>query len=383
MKHPSAWFVAAAAVGASVFSACGGTSPVDLPYQNGFSSDDCEWKTQEDEGVSLGCAGGAYRVLVKDNADWYSSHVRLQDPVEGVRVELDATVQKGGGVFGVACWGADERERYSLLVTPQQEYAIRHEIGDGLATTVESGKDRRLAKGNGTRRIRADCLTGHGVTVLTLYVDGTKVAATTQQPWIQDFAAVGVDVNEAANGTEILFDNIAVRRLSTAELRRARQDAKGWGEAVCGAYDSFRRRLETSISRAESVMYPSDDPRVRRKALVRFYAQATALAHRLVAAAKRSGGAEFADTVRPKLIAEFEGIVRSFEVGERRAQLLPTRSQERFRSLWLDLLDWSDRQAEDQRQRLATIDEFNEGVLGDSFTYGSACEPISEIFGDY
>jgi hypothetical protein len=364
-------------------SACAGTSPVELPYQDDFSSDDCEWKTQEDERVSLGCADGAYRVLVKNNAEWYSSHVRLQDPVDGVRVEADATVRNRGGVFGVACWGTDERERYSFLVTPRQEYAIRHEIGDGLANTVKSGKDRRLAPGSGTRRIRGDCATDGDVTVLTLYVDGTKVAATTQQPSIQDFAAVGVDVNEAANGAEVVFDNFAARHLSTAELGRAREEARAWGEAVCGAYESFRHKLETSISHAEGVMYPSDDPHVKRGALVRFYAEASALARGLVAAAKESGGADLAGAARPRLIAEFERIRRSFEVGERRAQLLPSGSEERFIPPWLALLEWSDRQAEDQARRLRSIDDFNEGTLGDAFTVASACEPISEIFGDY
>jgi hypothetical protein len=383
MKLPWAWFVAAAGVTAIVLSACGGTSSVGLPYHNDFSSDDCEWKTQEDERVSLGCADGAYHVLVKDNAQWYSSHLRLRDPVDGLSVEADATVRKHGGVFGVACWGADGRERYSFLVTPLQEYAIRREIGDGLATSLESGKDRRLARGNGTRHIRADCLTGGGVTVLTLYVDGTKVATTTHQPWIEDFAAVGVDVNEVANGTEIVFDNVAVRRLSTAELSRARKQAKAWGEAVCGAYESFRRKLEAAISQAESVMYPSDDPRVRREALVRFYTEATALAHRLMAAAKQSGGAEVADAVRSRLTAEFEQITQSFEVGKTRAQLLPSASEERFNSPWLGLLEWSDLQAEDQAHRLRSIHDFNEGVLGGAFTAASPCEPIREIFGDY
>jgi hypothetical protein len=383
MKVRGMWLVAAVLAVATVPSACGGTPRADLPYQADFSRADCGWSTQDDDGVTLGCADGGYRVLVKDNDSWYSSHLRLDRPVKGLRVEADATVRKRGGVYGVSCWGEDERERYVFMITPLQQYVIRREIGEGSAVNLEGGDDRRLSRGNSTKRIRADCVTGGGTTVLTLYVDGTKIAQTTDPSGIQAFAAAGVEVNEAPDGAEFVFDDFAVRELSTAELARMRKEARAWGESVCGAYGAWRSQLETSISSAESVMYPSHDPGVRRKALVRFYAEAVQQAKQLLAVAKRSGGAQIADRARATLVAEFERIVQGFEAGKRGARLLPIGSEERFNPPWLALLDRSDRQASEQALKLVEISASNEGTLGDAFIAGSACEPIGEIFGDY
>jgi hypothetical protein len=333
--------------------------------------------------VTLGCADGGYRVLVKDNDSWYSSHVRLDASVQGLRVEADATVRNRAGVYGISCWGEDERERYAFMITPGQKYAIRHELGEGSAVNMHGGDDSRLSRGNSTKRIRADCVTGEGITVLTLYVDGAKIAQTTDPTGIQAFEAAGVDVNEAAEGADFVFDDFSARELSTAELTRMRKEATAWGASVCNAYASFRRDLEVSIASAEGVMYPSDDPRVRREALVRFYAEAVGEAKQLLAVAKRSGGGQIAGLARPKLVAEFEKIVRSFEIGGRRARLLPLGSGRRFNPPWLALLRWSDQQASEQARKLRLIGGLNRGTLGDAFTADSACDPISEIFGDY
>ena len=216
MKVRRKGFVAAVLAVATALCACGGTPAADLPYQADFSSDDCEWDEKDDDEVTLGCADGGYSILVKDNDRWYESHVQFDQPVKGIRVEADATVRKRGGVYGVSCLGEeDERQRYAFMVTPRQEYVIRREVGEGSAVAIEGGDDSRISRGRSTKRIRANCVAGEGATVLTLYVDGAKIAQATDPSGIQTFAAAGVEVNEADDGAEFVFEDFAVRELSS------------------------------------------------------------------------------------------------------------------------------------------------------------------------
>jgi pectate lyase len=200
-----------------ITTACS-TSPVKSPaesssgalFSDNFSDPSSGWdRFQNDTGVT-DYSNVGYLIYIKtaNIIKWANPSKTFQN---NVRIEVDASMSDGpdDNAFGVICRYQDADNFYYFYISSDSFGGIgKKENGHH---SVISSSDGKLLKidgvnmGAATNHLRADCI---GST-LTLYVNGTQVATTT------DSAFTGGDVGLIARtydtgGTDIVFTNFYV-----------------------------------------------------------------------------------------------------------------------------------------------------------------------------
>jgi hypothetical protein len=179
-------------------------------FSDNFSDTSSGWdRFQNDNGVT-DYANVGYLIYVKtaNIIKWANPYKVFQN---NVRIEVDATKSAGpdDNAFGVICRYQNPNNFYYFYISSDGFGGIgKKENGNHSIISSSDGKLREIIgvnKGTATNHLRADCIDS----TLTLYVNGTQVATTT------DSAFTGGDVGLIARtydtgGTDILFTNFYV-----------------------------------------------------------------------------------------------------------------------------------------------------------------------------
>src|SRR4051794_11594952 len=142
---------------AAVAAGCGGAGrPTSLPISDDFSDCSVGWSTDSDAYVSLGCASGAYRLLIKDPQIPQNARMFLAKGVRSLEIESDATRHAGPTqlgtknflVYGMGCWATPKRG-YLFLVSPDGSWSIAKILvgGSHLFTDLTSSTKRTAIRG--------------------------------------------------------------------------------------------------------------------------------------------------------------------------------------------------------------------------------------------
>jgi hypothetical protein len=215
---------------ASLVSGCAGSgTPTGLPVEDDFSDCSTGWSTDVDEFVSLSCADGSYRVLIKNPVKPQNARIFFSKGAESLNVEADATRRAGPQtvgsdeflVYGVGCWRS-QVQGYVFLISPDGAWGIE-KITTGTATPAtlaESPAPKAIPGLRKTNRIRAVCVGGRPEpTTLSLYVNGKRIAVTEDRAGFHSFLGFGFFVFSSKNGADVRFDNLVARTVTKPERR--------------------------------------------------------------------------------------------------------------------------------------------------------------------
>jgi hypothetical protein len=110
---------------------------------------------------------------------------------------------QGAYLFGISPDGY-----YTVAIDRAQTEEV--EVG----RLVEDQSDCPFRSGDTPNRIRADCIGEEGQTVLRLFVNGRELVETTDKPGLGRFVGLQFFVFSGRGGTDVRFDNLAVRDVS-------------------------------------------------------------------------------------------------------------------------------------------------------------------------
>jgi hypothetical protein len=191
----------------------------DVLFVDDFSAGCGAWSNDRDTRVALGCADGAYRVLVKNPDRPQQSRLFNLEPTERLSVESDAILikpRRGQFEFqGVSCWKSNGLVGYVFLISPDGSYYIvKEDVTAGGRRMLKTGESGDILPGPGARnRIGGDCAgDGRGPTELTLYVNRRRVAGVRERRGAGPFGGFGLFVGTSEPNTDVRFDDVIVRR---------------------------------------------------------------------------------------------------------------------------------------------------------------------------
>jgi hypothetical protein len=206
-------------------------SPVDdgsvgLPYSDEFDGD-CAWADEDDGGLTVGCDDGVYRLTVTEpEPEFDGSTMRLADETESLAVEAtmeigDEAAASGDFTFGITCLADVDPERgYAFLAAPNGDWAILRTTEGERIMVLRQGA---LPQGRTPERMRGVCAAaGDGATVLTLELDGERVAALEHERGHRRFAGFGLRLISERPGPELIVDRIRAAVPDAAEVAAAR-----------------------------------------------------------------------------------------------------------------------------------------------------------------
>lgn len=225
----------------ATLSACGGGAQTrqaaeGLPIRDDFQGE-CTWPQETTDSDEVSCADGQYKIVRKEGGGTSWIPRRTQRGYRSVSVGARTMVVSGLrgdnlALQGVGCWASGRGEPvlgYVFALTAfgdgTRGYFIgRHNEDDpeleGNPLRMEALVDEQsealppLAK---AAELRGECRkTGESVH-LSLYVDGTKVAETTDTrdaPKINVFVAYGFIAFASKPGTDFRYDDFVAEELS-------------------------------------------------------------------------------------------------------------------------------------------------------------------------
>ncbi len=184
--------------------------PVDVLFQDDFANPQSGWKRVNDPAGSSDYAGGRYRITVNSASSeiWANPGLSFTDAA----VEVDAT-QAGGpdnNLFGVVCRYADPEHFYFFALSSDGYYGIG-KMNDGRMELIDMQAfepSEAILRGKQTNHIRAEC----AGEALRLYANGQKLAEVQDADYARGDAGLIAGTLEKP-GTDILFDNFAVRQV--------------------------------------------------------------------------------------------------------------------------------------------------------------------------
>jgi hypothetical protein len=182
--------------------------------QDDFSDSASGWPINEGADWSIGYQEGAYRIELRHSDSQSASLVWREGALPNVAVAAEVLLHSGDEATSLAGVGCLEREGvgYIFVVSFDGMFAIGRfdEVGETLVT----GHLPPAARSTGTaNRIRGECRAGHGEKRLTMYVNDTKVATTTEPDdgGYHAFSAIRlVVVGSTEDEVDVRFDNAYV-----------------------------------------------------------------------------------------------------------------------------------------------------------------------------
>lgn len=178
------------------------------------------WLVEDDASLTFDYTGGAYRILIKERDAFWSSLTALPDRVGSMSVEVDLSLHAGRvrtDFYGVGCV-ASSQGAYLFGISPDGYYTVAVDRGETeeveVGRLVEEQSEQPFRSGDTPNRLRADCHGEEEGTVLRLFVNGRRLAETTDRPGLGRFVGLQFFVYSGRGGTDVRFDNLAVRELS-------------------------------------------------------------------------------------------------------------------------------------------------------------------------
>ncbi|MBA3737434.1 MAG: hypothetical protein H0W97_02595 [Actinobacteria bacterium] len=182
--------------------------------QDDFSDPSSGWPLNEGLDRSVGYQEGTYRIELRGADSHGASLTWSEGALPNVAVEADVRLRSGDRSTAAAGIGCLEREGlgYVFVIGFDGEFAIGR--FDDIGETLVTGHLPPSALPTGSSyTIRAECRAGYGVTRLAMYVNGTKVADTTEPDdgGYRTFTALRlVAVSTAEDMVDVRFDNASV-----------------------------------------------------------------------------------------------------------------------------------------------------------------------------
>jgi hypothetical protein len=135
-----------------------------------------------------------------------------------VRVTADAVQTRGSAgfeVLGIVCIANSKGAGYFFGVGPQERYYSLEKVARREFEVEREGRGNKAVRGlERVNRIRGDCIGGgEKATRVHFVVNGESLAVLRDRDGFDRFEAVGLAVFSAEGGTEVVFDNVVVKRL--------------------------------------------------------------------------------------------------------------------------------------------------------------------------
>jgi hypothetical protein len=140
------------------------------------------------------------------------------DRVRAVRIEADAVQTRGSSdfeVLGIVCIANRRGAGYFFGVGPEERYYSLEKVARREFEVEREGRRNKAVRGLGrVNRIRGECIGGGKKTTrVHLVVNGESLAVFKDKDGFDRFEAVGLAVFSVEGGTEVVFDNVLVKRL--------------------------------------------------------------------------------------------------------------------------------------------------------------------------
>jgi len=195
-------------------------APVNTPVSAGetlleddFSSED--WGTLTDSDNVIEYDGEALRMKIfKKN--WFVWSTPNGETYENTHMEITVTNNDGAATtsFGIMCHQQEtDSSYYYLAMTPAGEYAIvlaEDGKSDVFLTNNDQWADSKLIKKNASSyRVGADC----GKGVLSLYVDGQRIASVSDSTYTRGGVGVFAWSGEDISNADVTFDDFILTEL--------------------------------------------------------------------------------------------------------------------------------------------------------------------------
>lgn len=189
-------------------------------FDDDFSLEDGRWLVDETRVESFAYAKGGYRIRVTNprrSRVTYSASL-LGEQARAVRVTADAVQTRGTSdfeVLGVVCVANARGAGYFFGVGPQERYYSLEKVARREFEIEREGRGNKAVRRLGrVNRIRGDCIGGgKKATRVQLAVNGKSLAVWRDKDGFDSFEAVGLAVFSVDGGTEVVFDNVLVKRL--------------------------------------------------------------------------------------------------------------------------------------------------------------------------
>ncbi|MFF4616295.1 serine/threonine-protein kinase [Nonomuraea jabiensis] len=180
------------------------------PYEAGFGD---SWAIGASEGGSARQAGSGYELTVKPGWRLWKSAPR-QEPEGGVVVSAKATLEEGGGEYGVWCHGsASSGDRYEFGVSGSGKVTIVKRRTGTRGTTLYGPAD---ARGAAVNRVVAECGESEGKVTLRMWLNERLVAQASDSDAPYGPGESGVHAASGATGSaRVRFDSFALRPAGT------------------------------------------------------------------------------------------------------------------------------------------------------------------------
>jgi hypothetical protein len=141
------------------------------------------------------------------------------DRVRAVRIEADAVQTRGSSdfeVLGIVCIANRRGAGYFFGVGPEERYYSLEKVARREFEVEREGRRNKAVRGLGrVNRIRGECIGGGKKTTrVHLVVNGESLAVFKDKDGFDRFEAVGLAVFSVEGGTEVVFDNVVVKRLN-------------------------------------------------------------------------------------------------------------------------------------------------------------------------
>ena len=195
-------------------------APSDAVFADDFSNQDV-WLVRDDASFSTDYEKGRYRLLVREPETIWSSQVMLPREIESMSVDVDARFGVGrvrSDYYGVACTDSSSAS-YLFAISPEGYHSIAYDPGDDpdieIERLVEDYAPRRFSANRAWNTLSAVCTPRGDKTFLSLAVNGRTIAKTTHRRSSGKFVAVALFAYSGAGGTDVLFDDIVVRNVTT------------------------------------------------------------------------------------------------------------------------------------------------------------------------
>ena len=186
--------------------------------RDSFSDPRSGWDSEVFEEGEIGYIDGTYRILVKDEDLQLWGNIGVDQRLDALRLEVEATQLAGasGDLVGARCYtDVDSNVGYLVGIATAERGYLLAAFRRGDYRLLESGEAvdavRPLREEN---QLRVECVASpEGPTVLTLAVNEQVLVRAEDHFGGREFDGVGLFVDTTAGGAEALFDDLVLTEL--------------------------------------------------------------------------------------------------------------------------------------------------------------------------
>jgi hypothetical protein len=204
------FIVLALATAACCLPGIGRRSSPPVLFEDDFSSPSSGWEQGDYDTGTVGYEGGTYAVssIGGGNTMWGVAHISLSDVTIRVKTAQVSAPDNDNNSYGVVCREQGEGSGYYLLISGDGGFAIFKADTDGFEPLVDWAPTDAVRQGNTENVIEATC----NGSLLTLIVNGTRVATAEDHTFSRGDVALTVTSYEHDQSSTVHFDNIVIAR---------------------------------------------------------------------------------------------------------------------------------------------------------------------------